>query len=108
MGAAAVGLYATKKEWLRSFWLMTGLWGFVDGGIAVYAFLRPVGSLETLRDVLFFNCGLDIGYVITGFILTRLRSPKFEGFGWAIVLQGVFLLGLDVYFWWACRQAIMG
>ncbi|MGF1581443.1 MAG: hypothetical protein ACFCD0_19125 [Gemmataceae bacterium] len=107
MGGAILALYVVKGEWSRSFWFMSGLWGWIDGGIALYALLRPVESLEGLRDVLLINIGLDVAYMITGVALTRFSSSKLRGFGWAILVQGMFLLVLDSCFWWKCRQALI-
>lgn len=102
LGAATIGLYPRAAEYWRAFWLMTGLWGLVDGGIAWYALIRPPLAPADLAPILRINSGLDLVYILAGAILVSRASPRLRGFGLAILIQGVFLLGFDVYFWRAC------
>lgn len=98
MGAAHFGLHATSSERWKSFWLMSGLWGLIDGLIVLYAMLSEPLDDATFRQVLWINSGLDVAYIVTGILLSSRSRPRLQGFGNAIIIQGVFLLGLDVTF----------
>ena len=43
--------------------------------------------------------GLDVLYVAAGVALLTRPSARLKGFGLAVVVQGAFLLALDVTFW---------
>jgi hypothetical protein len=100
------------------FWLMSGVWGMIDFAVAVGFFYHTIyrkfrkGSIYECLEVqshvekmLFLNIGLDVAYVFVGF---GLREHSFIcdlpytnlwfGFGWAIVMQGLFLLIQDMMF----------
>ncbi len=46
-----------------------------------------------LRRVLLVNAGLDVGYLAVGAAL--VRRARWRGDGWAVLVQGGFLLVLD-------------
>jgi hypothetical protein len=96
LGAGLLGLNATSHPRWRAFWFMTGLWGWIDGAIVLYALVAEPLPLETLRSVLWFNAGLDVCYIVTGAALISRPSDRWRGFGGAIIIQGLFLLALDV------------
>ena len=50
LGTATIGLYACSAEFWRSFWFMSGLWGLIDGGIALFALLSSSFALLTGGD----------------------------------------------------------
>ena len=59
---------------------------------------RPPGGAgptdpARLRRVLLVNAGLDVGYLAVGAAL--VRHGRWRGDGWAVVVQGAFLLVLD-------------
>lgn len=98
MGSAVVGLRSSASPRWRAFWLMTGLWGLVDGGVALYAFVAVPLPPDTMRTVLLLNAGLDAAYIAVGaFLLTR-PAETLRGFGAAVVVQELFLLALDLGF----------
>lgn len=97
--AAVAGLYARPREAWRHFWFMSGLWAAVDGVIALYGVVAPPPSNDDLVAILQINSGLDVLYVLAGVVLLTRRTPRMTGFGWAVVVQGLFLLALDVTFW---------
>jgi hypothetical protein len=84
-------------DWGRAFLVMSGLWAVIDGGIALYGLVAaPPADLATLLKV---NAGLDVLYVLAGVALLTRRSARLKGFGAAVVVQGAFLLVVDVTFW---------
>ena len=105
MGAAMVGLYLQPREFWRSFWFMTGMWGLVDGAIALYSMLGPTRTPAELAPILGFNAGLDVVYIVVALIMLTRKTVKTQGFGAAILAQGIFLLGLDLHFWWRCSAS---
>ncbi len=104
--AAFVGLYAQPREFWRHFWFMSGLWAAIDAAIAWYGIVTLPMASEQLLPILRLNTGLDVLYITIGVMLLLRRSPRMKGFGWAIVVQGVFLLLLDATFWLRIRSMI--
>lgn len=105
LGSATIGLYARPGEFWRSFWLMSGLWGLIDGLIAWYALVGGGRSPAQLLPVLRINTGLDVLYLVVAGILLSRRKPLLRGFGTSVFVQGAFLLMFDLYYWWRCAQA---
>ena len=99
------------------FFMMHMVWGFINLAFAVLIFYHAVfrkfqkgnafERFEAQRHVekmLLLNIGLDFAYVFTGLLLHEhgLREsvalPElWQGFGWAIVVQGVFLFAQDTW-----------
>ncbi|WP_235925831.1 DUF6992 family protein [Pontibacter burrus] len=77
------------------------LYSLLTTDIANYTLAQSLTQHHWFKKVLYLNIGLDIAYLMMGIWLQeRSRfSPKTEqlkGWGQAIVLQGLFLLVLDV------------
>jgi hypothetical protein len=54
---------------------------------------------ERLRRLLWINTGLDIFYVLGGWLLARTRGAedaRWRGHGWGIIVQGGFLFFFDL------------
>ena len=90
---------------LRHFAIQTGAWGAVDFVLALAArptlALRDYDGVTSLDRFLWFNCGLDVGYVAVGVTLSwcgwKLTTSKgLLGAGLGIVMQGAALLLLDL------------
>lgn len=95
--SVAVGALLTVPERTRGFGRQTAAWGAVDGLIA-YGGSRKrarIGPADPnrLRKVLLLNVGLDVGYLAAGGWL--VRRTRWRGDGWAVLVQGAFLLVLD-------------
>lgn len=74
------------------------LWGVVDGAIAAFGLAtsdRPVAT-SRLRRILWANSAADVAYVAGGLAWAQRGSPLARGSGAAVVVQGAFLLVLDV------------
>jgi hypothetical protein len=106
MGSAILGLYLEPGELMRSFWLMSGLWALVDGGIVWVAMIRPVPTPAELAPILKFNAGLDVLYLVAAGVLVSRATPRLKGFGSAVALHGAFLLVFDVSFYLAGAGAL--
>ncbi|GEM83563.1 hypothetical protein MHY01S_17290 [Meiothermus hypogaeus NBRC 106114] len=76
---------------------MTGVWALVNAAIAYGGWLGAEPNPASLRQLLWINAGLDTLYVTLGLILRKRQEPIYKGFGLAIILQGLFLLGFDVF-----------
>ncbi|MFO0795902.1 MAG: hypothetical protein U0804_00340 [Gemmataceae bacterium] len=97
LAALTAAMVRPPGDWGRAFLVMSGLWAVIDGGIAWYALVAPPpADLATLLKV---NAGLDVLYVLTGVALLTRRPARLKGFGAAVVVQGAFLLVVDVTFW---------
>ena len=81
------------------------LWGAVDGALAARGLLRapdrrrdPCERAARLRRLLLVNSGLDVGYLALGAALrSRRLGAARRGDGGAVLVQGAFLLGLDLW-----------
>jgi hypothetical protein len=100
------------------FSMMNGVWGVINFAVAIgffyhtiYQKIRKGSAYECLvvqnhvEKMLFLNIGFDAAYIFVGFWLREhsficaLSYPDlWLGFGWAIVLQGLFLLIQDMTF----------
>lgn len=81
------------------------LWGAVDGALAARGLLTapdrrraPDQRAARLRRLLLVNAGLDVGYLALGAVLRsgRLGAARRPD-GSAVLVQGGFLLGLDLW-----------
>jgi hypothetical protein len=90
---------------LRHFAIQTGAWGAVDIVLALAArptlTLRDYDGVTSLDRFLWFNCGLDVGYIAVGITLAwcgwkLAKSKGLVGAGLGVVIQGAALLLLDV------------
>jgi hypothetical protein len=103
---------ATRNK--RFFFQMNIYWNIINmivASVALYMLLTHDPVIQTLSDslklhgwykkVLYLNIGLDVAYLFIGIWLQERSksSPKTEqllGWGQSIVLQGFFLLVLDI------------
>lgn len=107
LGAAVAGLYFPARqnpELWRGFWFMNAIWGLIDGIIGWANLLTLSVELDFLRKVLMVNSGLDLVYILTGIILATRKQPLLKGFGWAVLVQGAFLLVFDLSFLWLASR----
>ena len=108
LGAAVAGLYFPPKkdcECWRAFWFMNGIWGLIDGIIGWANLITNPATIGFLRNVLAINTGLDFVYILVGLILLTRAKPVLKGFGFAILLQGLFLLIFDAIFLFLCYRS---
>lgn len=96
LGLALAGLWQTQSPRWRGFWLMSGGWALINATIALWGLLAPAAELDYLRQVLWINAGLDLGYLALAVGLMRRSQPMQQGFGQAIAIQGLFLLIFDL------------
>ncbi len=90
---------------------MNGIWNLVNAGIAIGALSgmqnEAMGSLQeayksgqNMEKILLANAGLDVGYIAAGgFLLERgqrKNTERLKGYGRSVMIQGGFLLVLDV------------
>jgi hypothetical protein len=98
------------------FWMMSSVWSVVNFAVAIGFFYHTLyrkfpkdSSYERLvvqghvERMMFLNIGIDVAYVFVGFCLLEhsfisdVSYPNlWLGFGWAIVVQGLFLMIQDV------------
>ncbi len=81
-------------------------WGAIDLAIAASGAVGARGGVQdrraetvSLRRLLLLNAALDVGYVVVGAALVRARTVRGRdsvGDGAAVVVQGAFLLALDL------------
>ena len=96
-----------NQPFLHHFAIQTGAWGAIDALLALGArpglALRDYDGLTNLDRFLWFNCGLDAGYIAVAVTLALCgwklaRSRALVGAGVAIGIQGAALLLLDLRF----------
>lgn len=90
---------------LKHFGIQTGAWGAIDVLLALAARphlgLRDYDGVTRLDRFLWFNCGLDVGYIGVGVTLAwcgwkLARSRGLVGAGFGVGVQGAALLLLDL------------
>ena len=78
-----------------------GYYSATKGGVGL-TLLETFEAQKSMENILLFNAGLDVGYVMGGLYLQSLalkypnRSDQLRGFGRSLVLQGAFLFLFDV------------
>ncbi len=112
------------KESAYYFWMMSGIWGVINFVVALAFFYHtlyrklPQGSSyerlwvqRHVKQMMFLNIGIDTAFVFIGFWLREHSSISdvsfpnmWLSFGWAIVMQGGFLLIQDVTFLYLYRS----
>ncbi|RIJ37396.1 DUF6992 family protein [Pontibacter oryzae] len=103
---------ATRNR--KYFYQMNLYWNLVNliiASVALYSILSKDQSAQNLADslylhswykkVLYLNVGLDLGYMLLGAYLKErsrnsYKAERLMGWGQAVILQGLFLLLLDV------------
>ena len=121
---ASVMVLRRQDPVLRSFGRQTLAWGVIDGVIAGFGFSQRRRKLARLPDphapevmsaelaslsrVLAWNSVADVGYLVGGGVLARAAgrgriSAARRGDGLAVLMQGAFLLWLDVASWQRLR-----
>ena len=99
---------------LRHFAIQTGAWGAIDALLALASrpqlVLRDYDGVTSLDRFLWFNCGLDVGYIAVGITLAwcgwkLARSRGLLGAGLGVGIQGAALLLLDLRFTALLAQA---
>ncbi|WP_199489917.1 hypothetical protein [Meiothermus sp. QL-1] len=93
---AVMGL-ASQDPWTRGFWLTSAAWTSVNSGVALAGLLAPEPSKAQLRELLYLNAGLDLLYIAGGLWLASQPDPTRQGAGWAVVVQGAWLLLFDLF-----------
>lgn len=90
---------------LRHYAVQTGAWGAVDIVLALAArptlAMRDYDGVTSLDRFLWFNCGLDVGYIAVGITLAwcgwkLAKSKGLVGAGLGVITQGAALLLLDL------------
>lgn len=114
----------------RAFHQMNAGWNLVNAGLAVSGLLGvrrdqrayPSGrSVEEiaerknrLEDILLFNAGIDVGYMMTGvYLIERSRrgepnADQLQGFGRSLIMQGGFLFAFDLAAYLVFRRVAPG
>ena len=115
--AAVLGLFLAGGMWWY-FFLMNITWAAINFFIVLkifdHVFYRRFIKGNTfdrfevhwhVERMLLLNVGLDVSYIFAGLYLHTLgRLPDiaypelWTGFGWSVILQGVFLFCLDNFF----------
>jgi hypothetical protein len=99
-------LWFATNEFGRGFGIQAAAWGLVDAVIAVFGARSaaqreftadPKNEALFIRRVLWFNFGLDILYVIGGGFISMWGGLFWQGTGWGIVVQGLFLFFFDLF-----------
>ncbi|MDR9416055.1 MAG: hypothetical protein RI564_07215 [Gracilimonas sp.] len=105
--------YFLSEDDTKYFHQMNAGWNIVNLGIAGFAlfsisqldvstlgYSESVGKLQNLDKILLLNTGLDVGYMATGAWLwergIRKGTPRLEGYGKSLILQGAFLFAFDL------------
>ncbi len=99
---------------VRHFGIQAAAWGTIDVLLAIFARRRALlkaeavanGDLEEqavareaeqFRNILAFNAGLDVLYIVVGLAIAARAAerPNRRGLGYGVATQGAFLLAFD-------------
>ena len=81
------------------------LWGFINLALALMLLKRKEHTLEKTRRELSVSLALDVIYPIIGLPLILLSQDVYlVGNGYGIIIQGAFLLMLDLSYFRRFRQ----
>lgn len=112
-------LLITSKDQFFYFNIMNASWGLVNIGVAAFIYFHHNSDLDKhlpllkmmdyqrhVEKVILFNIGLDFSFIAVGFALLQtgmgikaVYPELWTGFGISVMMQGVFLLILDVVFY---------
>ena len=85
--------------------LQAMLWGFINLALAFMLIKRKEHTLEKTRRELSLSLALDVIYPIIGLPLILLGQDAYlVGNGYGIIIQGAFLLMLDLSYFRRFRQ----
>jgi hypothetical protein len=85
--------------------LQSMLWGIINLVIAIKLLKRKDHTLEKIRRELYTSIGLDFIYPIIGIPLIFLGQEAYlVGNGYGIIIQGAFLLMLDLVYLRSFKQ----
>jgi hypothetical protein len=96
LAGSTLGLLS-EDPWQRSFWLTNSVWAAVNSSIALVGLLGPEPDRNSLRELLYINAGIDVLYIAGGLLLALQPDARSQGAGWAIALQGTWLLLFDLF-----------
>lgn len=74
--------------------------------------LESLKEGESMKNILLFNTGLDVGYMLGGLYLMERgknstdKKDQFTGFGKAVLMNGAFLFTFDAIMVWLHSQAL--
>ena len=96
------------------FWMMGVVWGLLNFAIVMgvfqHTFYRKFngGAFERIENqrhvekIMFLNIGIDSAYIFAGLLLREhgficgvAHADLWLGFGWSVIVQGVFLFSYD-------------
>jgi hypothetical protein len=100
-GAVTSSVSVTTSKWYRCTVTTAGC----SATDSIYVLITNPATIGFLRNVLAINTGLDFVYILVGLILLTRAKPVLKGFGFAILLQGLFLLIFDVIFLFLCYRS---
>ncbi|MBD3224084.1 MAG: hypothetical protein GF313_05105 [Caldithrix sp.] len=114
--------FTTDDERQKYFYQMNTAWNVINLGIAGLGYCGAVTadtsislfqSIEeqaNIENILLFNAGLDVAYMMTGFyLIERSKSAskhkyRLKGYGQSIILQGSFLFLFDAVVFYMQQQ----
>ena len=87
----------------KLFWQVNLIWSFVNiaiASISLYTTAKidvfTVDRAVTMRNIVALNIALDFVYIITAALLRKSANVSKQQIGSAVLLQGLFLLALDI------------
>lgn len=98
LAGVVVGIRANRDRW-RLFGWTSAAWCTVNLAIVLASRLgSPPDDLVGFREFLWLNIGLNVGYAGVGLALWLVarHSEKVRGAGLAVIIQGLFLLIVDI------------
>ena len=87
----------------KLFWQANLIWSFVNiaiASISLYTTVKidvfTIDRAVAMRNIVALNIALDFVYIITAVLLRKSVNVSKQQIGSAVLLQGLFLLALDI------------
>lgn len=101
--AAGIPMMFSGDERIRRIGSQCLLWGGINTGIGIVAKVAnrrststPEQKKNSFRRAMVINGLLDVAYITTGVVLSRLgKTERIRASGVGVIIQGSFLLGFD-------------
>ena len=98
-----------STELIQGFLIQAFFWGLIDGIIGLLAYLsKKELNLEKIKKIFLINVYLDVLYIIIGVLLILFaNSGILIGTGYGLVIQGAFLLIVDLYHYMHIKKKLI-
>lgn len=117
--SAGVPMLLSRDQRIRQAGVQSVVWGAIDAALAWFGRRGARAKISQgandgprqarrFRMILLINAGLDVGYVVSGWVLLRGARGRDQrvGMGLGIIIQGLFLFMYDSVLAWMVGRRV--